>query len=131
LISGVTAPIFDAGTLRAQQRAAVDEMHASAARYEQTVLEAFAQVADSLDSLDHDSQQLDAQTQAERAAASSLELARASYHEGNVGVLQVLDAERSYQRARLGFVRSEAQRYLDTVQLFLALGGTAPASPGT
>ena len=43
----------------------------------------------------------------------------------------MLDAERSYQRARLGFVRAEAQRYLDTVQLFLALGGTAPPNPGT
>jgi hypothetical protein len=38
----------------------------------------------------------------------------------------VLDAQRAFQQARLGFVRSEAQRYLDTVQLFLALGGTPP-----
>jgi outer membrane protein TolC len=37
-----------------------------------------------------------------------------------------LDAERSYQQARLGYVRAVAQRYLDTVQLFLALGGTSP-----
>jgi len=130
LISGVTAPIFDGGTLRAQQRAAVDALHESAARYQQAVLEAFAQVADSLAALEHDGQQLDAQTQAERAAQSSLELARASYREGNAGVLEVLDAERSYQRARLGYVRAAAQRYLDTVQLFLALGGTPPTSPG-
>jgi len=126
LISGVTAPVFDGGTLRAEQRAAVDAMHASAANYEQTVLEAFAQVADSLDALEHDAELLDAQGQAERAAESSRDLARASYREGNVGVLQVLDAERSYQRARLGYVRAQAQRYLDTVQLFLALGGTPP-----
>ena len=43
------------------QRAAVDAMHASAAHYEQTVLEAFAQVADLLEALDHDAEQLDAQ----------------------------------------------------------------------
>ena len=41
LISGLTAPIFDGGTLRAEKRAAVDAMHASAADYEQTLLEAF------------------------------------------------------------------------------------------
>ena len=131
IIGGFTAPIFDGGTLRAEKRAAVDAMRASAATYEQTVLEAFAQVADLLEGLDHDAEQLDAQDHAQQAAQSSLELARASYKEGNAGVLQVLDAERSYQQARLGYVRAVTQRYFDTVQLFLALGGTSPsASPG-
>jgi len=131
IIGRFTAPIFDGGTLRAEKRAAVDAMRASAATYEQTVLEAFAQVADLLEGLDHDAEQLDAQDHAQQAAQSSLELARISYKEGNAGVLQVLDAERSYQQARLGYVRAVAQRYLDTVQLFLALGGTSPsASPG-
>jgi NodT family efflux transporter outer membrane factor (OMF) lipoprotein len=128
IISGLTAPIFDGGTLRAEKRAAVDAMRASAATYEQTVLEAFAQVADLLEALDHDAEQLDAQAQAQRAAQSSLDLARASYSEGNAGVLLVLDAERSYQQARLGYVRAVAQRYMDTVQLFLALGGTSPSA---
>jgi NodT family efflux transporter outer membrane factor (OMF) lipoprotein len=129
LISGLTAPIFDGGTLRAEKRAAVEAMHASAADYEQTVLEAFAQVADLLEALDHDAEQLDAQAQAQQAAQSSLDLARASYREGNAGVLLVLDAERSYQRARLGYVRAVVQRYVDTAQLFLALGGTSPGAP--
>jgi NodT family efflux transporter outer membrane factor (OMF) lipoprotein len=128
IVSGLTAPIFDGGSLRAEKRAAVDAMRASAADYEQTVLEAFAQVADLLEALDHDAEQLDAQAQAQRAAQSSLDLARASYSEGNAGVLLVLDAERSYQQARLGYVRAVVQRYLDTVQLFLALGGTSPST---
>jgi NodT family efflux transporter outer membrane factor (OMF) lipoprotein len=126
IISGLTAPIFDGGTLRAERGAAVDAMHASAANYEQTVLEAFAQVADLLEALGHDTEQLDAQAQAQQAAQSSLDLARSSYREGNAGVLLVLDAERSYQQARLGYVRAVVQRYGDTVQLFLALGGTSP-----
>jgi NodT family efflux transporter outer membrane factor (OMF) lipoprotein len=129
IISGLTAPIFDGGTLRAEKRAAIDAMHASAANYEETVLEAFAQVADLLEALDHDAEQLDAQAQAQQAAQSSLDLARLSYQEGNAGVLLVLDAERSYQQARLGYVRAVVQRYLDTVQLFLALGGTSPSAP--
>ena len=128
IFAGLTAPIFDGGTLRAEKRAAVDAMHASAASYEQTVLEAFSQVADLLEGLEHDAEQLDAQAQAQQAAQSSLDLARTSYKEGYAGILQVLDAERSYQRARLGYVRAVAQRYLDTVQLFLALGGTSPST---
>jgi NodT family efflux transporter outer membrane factor (OMF) lipoprotein len=126
LISGLTMPLFDGGTLHAQQRAAVDAMRASAANYQETVLEAFTQVADLLDALAHDAEQLDAQNQAQQAAEANLSLTRAAYQEGNVGILRVLDAQRSYQQARLGFVQTMAQRYLDTVQLFLALGGTPP-----
>jgi outer membrane protein TolC len=119
----LTAPLFDGGTLHAQKRAAVDAMQASAANYQQTVLAAFGQVADSLEALDHDAEQLDAQAHAQSAARENVALTRKSYNEGNVGVLQVLDAERLYQNARLGYVRAQAQRYMDTVQLFLALGG--------
>jgi outer membrane protein TolC len=45
IISGLTTPIFDGGTLRAEKRAVIDAMRASAADHEQTVLEAFAQDA--------------------------------------------------------------------------------------
>jgi NodT family efflux transporter outer membrane factor (OMF) lipoprotein len=126
LISGLTMPLFDGGTLHAQKRAAVAAMRASAASYQETVLEAFTQVADLLDALAHDAEQLDAQDQAQKAAEANLSLTRSAYQEGNVGILQVLDAQRSYQQARLGFVQTMAQRYLDSVQLFLALGGTPP-----
>ena len=107
----LTAPLFDGGTLRAEQRASIDALHASAANYEQTVLVAFGQVADALQALDHGAEQLQAQSRAQDAARDNVDLTRKSYHEGNVGVLQVLDAERLYQQARLGYVRAEAQRY--------------------
>lgn len=131
IASGLVAPIFDRGTLRAEKRAAVDAMRASAATYEQTVLTAFSQVADSLEALDNGAEQLRAQANAEAAARDTVAMTRQSYNEGNVGVLQVLDAERRYQQARLGYVRAQAQRYLDTAQLMLALGGAGPTAPGT
>jgi len=126
LAGALVAPLFDGGTLRAEQRAAVDAMHASAASYEQTVLVAFGQVADTLQALDHGAEQLEAQLRAQDAARDNVDLTRKSYNEGNVGVLQVLDAERLYQQARLGYERARGQRYLDTVTLFLALGGSGP-----
>ncbi len=128
LIAGVTAPLFDGGTLRAQKRAALDGLRVSAANYQQVVLDAFAQVADLLDALDHDAEQLDASSHAEATARSALDLARASYAEGNAGILQVLDAQRSYQQSRLGYIKATADRYADTAQLILALGGSNPAS---
>jgi len=126
LAGALVAPLLDGGTLRAEQRAAVDALRASAANYDQTVLVAFGQVADALQALEHDAEQLDAEAHAQDSARDNVELTRMSYAEGNVGVLQVLDAERFYQRARLGFVRAQSQRYIDTVQLFLALGGSGP-----
>jgi NodT family efflux transporter outer membrane factor (OMF) lipoprotein len=126
LAASLVAPIFDGGTLRAQKRAAVDALQSNAAHYKQTVLDAFGQVADSLQALDHGAEALRAQATAQQAAQDTVDLTRQSYHEGNTGVLQVLDAERRYQQARLGYVKAEAQRYADTVQLFLALGGAVP-----
>ncbi|HEY2254551.1 MAG TPA: efflux transporter outer membrane subunit [Variovorax sp.] len=123
LAAGLTAPLFDGGTLRAERRAAMDAMHADAANYEQTVLQAFGQVADTLQALEHGGEELQARSRAQDAARDDVELTRRSYQEGNVGVLQVLDAERRYQQARLGYVQAQGQRYIDTVQLYLALGG--------
>jgi len=131
IASGLVAPIFHGGTLRAEQRAAVDAMRSSAANYEETVLAAFSQVADSLEALDNGAEQLHAQENAEAAARDTVTMTRQSYNEGNVGVLQVLDAERRYQQARLGYVRAQAQRYMDTTQLMLALGGAGPQAPGS
>jgi NodT family efflux transporter outer membrane factor (OMF) lipoprotein len=121
--AGLTAPLFDGGTLRAERREAQDEMRATLANYEQTVLQALGQVADVLTALDHDAELLSAQKNALDSASANLALTRESYAVGNVGVLQVLDAERQYQQVRLGFVRAQTQRYQDTAQLFLALGG--------
>ena len=42
----------------------------------------------------------------------------------------MLDAERLERRARLGYVRAQAQRYIDTAQLFLAMGGGWWNQPG-
>ncbi len=121
--AGLTAPLFHGGSLEAQRDAAAHAYDASLATYKQTVLESFGQVADTLQALTHDAEQLVAQRRALDSSESSLNLVRLSYRAGNVGVIQVLDAERLVQQARLGFVRAQAQRYLDTAQLFLAMGG--------
>jgi len=125
LISGLTQPVFNGGRLRAERRAALDELAASAARYQQVVLQSFGQVADTLQALQHDAELIAAQSNALATAQASVELARESYRAGNSGVLEVLDAQRLRQQAQLGVVRAQAQQYLDTVQLFLALGGNA------
>ena len=107
----------------AERQAALAAFKASAADYQQVVLQAFGQVADILQALAHDAKLLEAQKRALDTASESLRLQRVNYSGGGIGILNLLDAQRQYQQARLGYVRAEAQRYQDTVQLFVAMGG--------
>jgi len=130
VIGGLTAPIFHGGELEAERRAAVEAYKSALAQYEETVLQAFGQVADVLRALAHDAEQLAAQRHALESAGASLRLTRVSYSAGSSGILQVLDAERLYAQARLGYARADAQRYDDTARLFLALGGAVLSGNG-
>lgn len=121
--ANLAQPIFHGGTLRAQEREAERTYDAGVASYQETVLSAFGQVADLLDALAHDAEQLTAEQTAYQSAASTVDLTRRSFQLGNTTLLQVLDAQRQLQQARLGLARAEAQRFLDSTQLFVALGG--------
>jgi outer membrane protein TolC len=93
----------------------------------QVVLSSFAQVADALEALDHDQELLASEQRAVAIAAENLTLTRESFSAGNSGVLQVLEAQRQNQQARIGLVHAQSQRLQDTVQLLLALGGRVPS----
>ncbi|HTP40688.1 MAG TPA: efflux transporter outer membrane subunit [Steroidobacteraceae bacterium] len=129
VLGSLTQPIFNHGALRARERAADAARQAAVAHYEQTVLSSFGQVADLLEALEHDAQLVDAQQQAVDAAAANLDLTRKSYSAGNVGILQMLDADRVNEQSQLGILRARAQRYQDEMQLLLAMGGGATLPP--
>jgi outer membrane protein TolC len=123
IAAGLTAPLFHGGTLRAERRAAVDTFAATLAQYRQTVLQAFGQVADALNALQHDAEAVEAQQAALESSRASLELTQQSYEAGQASFLQILVTQRIYLQARLRIARAESQRYLDTALLFLVLGG--------
>jgi len=121
--AGLTAPIFNGGTLQAQREGAVDGYRAAFASYQQTVIASFGQVADTLQAINHDAEQALAEDDALRAADTSLRLNQHAYALGENSLLQVLEAERGYQQAVLGQTRAKTAQHLDTVRLFVALGG--------
>jgi NodT family efflux transporter outer membrane factor (OMF) lipoprotein len=123
--AGLAGPLFDGGTLEAERQAAVDGYKAALAGYRQTVISSFGQVADTLQAINHDAEEYQAQEQALRAAQTSVQLNRQAYAQGENSILQVLEAERAYQQALLGQLRAKTAQYLDTVQLYVALGGNA------
>jgi NodT family efflux transporter outer membrane factor (OMF) lipoprotein len=118
-----TIPIFQGGRLWYGRKAAIDAYQAAQANYRQTVLDAFAQVADSLQALEHDAQALQAQAQAQSAAGEALKLLQVNYRAGLVAYVEVWAADVQFHQASIGYVQALAQRYQDTVALFVALGG--------
>jgi NodT family efflux transporter outer membrane factor (OMF) lipoprotein len=118
--AGLTAPLFNGGTLKANKRAAQAEARAALARYQSTVLRAFGQVADALQALAHDEDALTAQSNALASAEASLHAARLSFDKGGGTLLQVLDAQRQVHRARLGLAEARGARLADTVRLYAA-----------
>jgi len=129
LIAGLTTPIFNGGTLRAQRRAAVHAYKAAYANYQQTVVTAFVQVNNVLQALKNNEQEFVKQKKAYLTAKAALKLAQISYEAGSSDLLEVLNAERLHIQATLGYIKARAQRYQDTTQLYLALGGGIIAAP--
>jgi NodT family efflux transporter outer membrane factor (OMF) lipoprotein len=124
IAANLTAPLYDGGRLRAQQRAALQGYQAALAEYREIILRSFAEVADGMQALANDDEQYNSQATAAQTAASARDLVRRSYAVGNSGILDVLDAERSTAQAQLGLARARAQRIIDTARLYMALGGT-------
>lgn len=123
LAAAVSQPIFQGGTLLHRKRAAVAAFDQAAAQYRGTVLSAFQNVADALRALQSDAEALAAQVAAERSAADSLALSREQFRAGAITYLSLLNAEQTYQQARINLVQAQAARYADTAALFQALGG--------
>ncbi len=119
----VTAPLFHGGTLWFKRKAALEGYQQTLATYRQTVLSAFAQVADTMRALEHDAESMHAQSQALETAEEALRLIQANYQAGVVNYLQILIANGQYHQARIGYLQAQAQRLQDTVALFMAMGG--------
>jgi len=123
--SDLAGPLFHGGTLKADRRGAIDGYQASLAAYRQTVVKSLGQVADVLQAINHDGEEYSAQDEALNSAGNSLRLNQEGYRQGEISVVQVLEAERAYQQALLGHIRAQTAQYLDTTALFVALGGNS------
>ena len=121
--ANITAPLFHGGTLRANKKAAEAAWEAEYARYRNTVLGAFVQVADVLDAIERDADALEARDHSLEANRDSLTLVRKQYQAGAADYLDVLSAEQRYNQALLSRIDAIRQRYVDTAALYHALGG--------
>jgi len=119
----VLQTVIDGGQLAAKKKAAYAGLDQADAQYRSTVLLAFRNVADTLRALEYDAIALQATVTAERAATTSLDIARRRLDLGDTTYVFVLSAELLYQQALLARVQAQTNRYMDTAALFQALGG--------
>ena len=120
LFSGITAPLFDGGARKAKTRAAEAEARAALARYRQTVLEAFSQVADAMAALQTDQQQLAALERAVAASRSEADDTLEAAKLGGATAQKVIETRRELVRNLRALADAEAQHLADLVQLFAA-----------
>ena len=116
-------PIFNGGALRAEKRKANAAYEEAGANYQQVVLQAFAQVADSLRAIDHDAQTLQARSEAATQAEITFQIAIQRYTAGGISQISLLDAQRQSLQTSLDRTTSSASRYADSAALLQALGG--------
>jgi len=130
LMSGITAPIFQAGRLRAQVEVQDAAREQALVAYEQTVLEALRDVENALVALTRSRQRTQALEIAAEAARSAADMARQRYSSGLIDFQPVLDAERNALSSEDSLASARADGLLALVRLYKALGGGWPPHPG-
>jgi NodT family efflux transporter outer membrane factor (OMF) lipoprotein len=125
IVGGLAAPVFHGGTLTARKRAAIAARDAAFQQYQQTVLKAFREVADALHGLANSADAVGSETRALTSSTDALDLTRHGFADGNIGIVQVLDAQRLQALAKNDLVQARAQRLVQTVVLFVSMGGGA------
>lgn len=121
--ASIAQTVLDGGALWAKKKAAQAALEQADAQYRSVVLTAFRNVADTLRALEYDAITLKAAVDAERAAATSLTIARRRLELGDTTYVFVLIAELTYQQALLTRIQAQANRLTNTAALFQALGG--------
>ena len=124
----VSLPLFDGGRLAGRYRAADATYSEAVARYDATLINAFREVADALDSR----RALDTRRSSTNEAASTADhaaaLARLRYQKGIANLLQALAADDAALAARRASADLDARARLLDIALTRALGGGFNAS---
>lgn len=121
--AGLSAPIFNAGRIKAQIAAADARLEQAAANYEEAFLTAMEDVENAY--VQHRSAvaRRDDLRQAEAAAAQARSKADALFRRGAADLLTVLDADRTKLGISDARVRAETDIAVSAVSLYRAFGG--------
>ena len=123
LAAGLVQPVFEAGRLKAAQRAAEAQLQEAVADYAKRVLQAFYEVERSLMSRKELFERREKVLSSLREAEDLEGMSRSRYHMGLIDYLQVLEAERMRLEAEEELVLVDLAILTNRVALHRALGG--------
>lgn len=116
-------PLFHGGALFEQREAALAAYQVSLAQYQETVLEAFKDVSDTLRTIQENAKEFKDQIQAETTSKQTLQMIQQQFKLGGRDYLAVLNAEKNYEEISIERIKAQAARFTATAALFQALGG--------
>jgi multidrug efflux system outer membrane protein len=116
-------PVFTAGAIAGQVRAAEAVKEQYIARYQQVIQQAFREVEDALIDQHKSREQLVIQRQQVDALRSYASLASVRYENGYTSYIEVLDAERSLFNAELASTQTQDNLFRSLVNLYKSMGG--------
>ncbi len=119
----VTMPIFTAGKIAGQVRAAEAVQQQALIGYKQAVQTAFREVDDSLVDQVRTREQLAAQSTQVESLKKYYELALLRYDNGYTSYIEVLDAERSLFNVQLSHTQNQGLLFQALINLYKAMGG--------
>lgn len=124
-----SAPLFNAGRLRAAAERQSARERAAVLQYERSVLAALQDVENSLVAQAQDNERGRQLALAVDSRRQALRHAESLHREGQIDLLQLLEAQRGLIAAELAVTDNHTQRALGAVQLVKALGGGWYADP--
>ncbi len=123
LLGGITAPIFNAGSISAQYEIAKEESRQAMLAYRDTVLTAYFEVNDAMNSFRRSELAIHAQQELVAASSEYNRLAGLRYRNGVASSLDLMDAQRKLFSAQLALSQIKRDRLLSMITLYRALGG--------
>lgn len=122
--AGLDVPIFDLPERKARARAARARASELLEQWKEKVVLGVEEVQNALYALDNRASAVETTTRALASLRRVLDLAREGYVAGEVGFLQVLDAERAVLSSENALAEDRRNFALDFVSLNVALGGS-------
>lgn len=119
----LTQPIFEAGRLRGNLRAAQSQQRQSLISYKQAIQSAFKDVSDALIAYEQYHKIRLAQEVTVKDLSDSVATSLKRYRGGITTYLEVLDNQRSLFTAQLTLAQDRGNEFQSLVQLYKALGG--------
>ncbi|WP_394200104.1 efflux transporter outer membrane subunit [Shewanella waksmanii] len=123
LLGGITAPIFNSGRISAQYDIAQESAKQALLTYRSTVLAAYFEVNDAMNSFRRSELAIEAQKELVEASRGYTHLAMLRYRNGVSSSLDLMDAQRNLFNAELSLSEVRRDKLLAMIKLYRSLGG--------